>query len=187
MADQGTNYVSGELNLGIMAIDHIPTCSNLNIQIMVHQIDVTLVQMSQCPSARTTAMQPADARIMRRLFTELHGWYDLAKGAALSPQYLPNYDPTPLHVAEPPNVNRVNNPHIMDYMNHVAALRTQLLASPGNKQSTGFHPGAIAEVYDPFFEDLERHVTFCEDHVGDPQFTPELDTPALGSNPGSPR
>ena len=185
--DQSENSPSGELDLGVMDIHHVELCNNLNIFVMVHQCDIILVQLSQCPSAKGTRLLGADYRIMEREHNELVGWYDVAKAAKVAPQYMPSYDPTPLHVPMPPAVKRVNNPHLQDYMNFTVALRTQMLISPNQKQPTRVQTHEITEVYDPYFEDMGRHLEYAKEHVGNPQWTPELDSPQTGENPGTPR
>lgn len=171
-----------ELDLGVMDVPHIPTCNNVDVLALVQKIDGALVQLGSCTSSRDTRLLKPDYDIMADLIEKLKARYTDGKAATPQPLYVPNADPFPRRVAQPPAISRVMNTYIQDVLFHLVTLRIQLLKSPNANQTSGFHPKEANVVYDPFFAKMEQSLKHAQASVEDPPFTPELGTANVGVN-----
>ena len=168
-----------KIDRGTMLIETEPTINNTDFLSMVEHIDNTLIQLSECPSARDTRLLAPDYGIAAKLIEYIEERYEIAKEPDT---YMASADPYPQAVQIPPVIHRIQNPYLQDLLNQLAVLRKQLVKSPQASQASGFHPGEIAVSYDPFFVKLNKSIAFAGKSVDDPPFSPEVSSQLVGQN-----
>lgn len=180
---------SGQVDLGVMEIDHTEYCGNSDIIGLVAQIDLGLQQFSRCPSATRNDCQDMDVQIMQGWIDKFEKTFELFAG---TPElYLPNASPKPKKMPNPPVIKIVQNPDIQHQMYEMSALRTQLLFSENRERLTGFHSVSAEAEVRPWIVKFGKFVDLMRSHV-DPEnaistYQPDSNLQDAGVNPGYPR